>query len=281
MLWLVRAGKRSRTAQAVAAERVVLADMGIVDDPYARGMLAPSMAAALWLAQHGPRRLTEGSVTLAGLAARVRWFDTQVIGAMGDGIDQVVTIGAGYDSRAWRLSRANVRFFELDHAASQADKQQRAPAGGPIYVEADLTSDSAADALHRHGLDSARPALFVVEGVTMYLGEDVVRHQFAELAATTSAGSRLAVDFYPAPRSGTAQNQRQLRLQRLARTGGDEGFRLQLDQADAVALVEACGWHVDDATSLRDAARSFVPSTSGLPVDAVNEHKSLVAARRT
>ena len=54
---------------------------------------------------------------------------------------------------------------------------RRAPGPGPIYVEADLTTQAAAKALGEHGLDLTRPALFVVEGVTMYLSEKVVRHQ--------------------------------------------------------------------------------------------------------
>jgi O-methyltransferase involved in polyketide biosynthesis len=33
----------------------------------------------------------------------VLWFDAQVVAALEAGIEQVVVIGAGYDSRAWRL----------------------------------------------------------------------------------------------------------------------------------------------------------------------------------
>jgi methyltransferase (TIGR00027 family) len=278
---VVGGAKRSRTAQGVAAERALLADMGVLDDPFARGMLTPSMGAILWVVRHWPSRVRARSVTLAALAARVLWFDAQVAKALDAGIEQIAVIGAGYDSRAWRFRRDGVQFFELDHEATQKDKARRAPRPGPTYVEADLTTKGAAEALLEHGLDASRPALFVVEGVKMYLGEDVVRDQLGELGRSSAVGSRLAVDFYPPRDAGTSHDQRQLRLQRLARIGSGEAFRLALDRPQAVALVEATGWDVEEETSMRDAARALVPRESGLPVDAVSEHKALVAGLRS
>lgn len=265
----------------MAAERALLADMGVLDDPFARGMLTPSMGAILWVVQHWPYRVRALSVTLAGLAARVLWFDAQVAEALDAGIEQIAVIGAGYDSRAWRFRRDGVQFFELDHEATQHDKARRAPRLGPTYVEADLTTKGAAEALLEHGLDASRPALFIVEGVTMYLGEEVVRHQLGELGRSSAVGSRLAVDFYPPRDAGTSQDHRQLRLQRLARIGSGEAFRLAVDRPQAVELVEASGWDVNEETSVREAARALVPRECGLPVDAVNEHKALVAGLRS
>jgi methyltransferase (TIGR00027 family) len=255
--------------------------MGVIADPFARGMLVPSMAAIVWVLDHAPHRVRARSVTLAGLGARVLWHDAQVAKALDAGITQIAVIGAGYDSRAWRLRRDGVRFFELDHAATQRDKARRAPGPGPTYVEADLTTQAAAEALLAHGLDASRPALFVVEGVTMYLGEEVVRHQLSELARSSAVGSRLTVDFYPPPDAGTSQHHRQNRLQRLARAGSGETLRLVVDRSQAVELVEASGWDVDEATSALEAARALVPRESGLPVDAVNEHKTAVAGLRS
>jgi methyltransferase (TIGR00027 family) len=264
----------------VAAERALLVDLGVLDDPYARGMLEPSMAAIHSVARRLPRRTWSRAVTFAGLAGRVRWHDAQIAAALDDGIDQVAVIGAGYDSRAWRMARDGVRFFEVDHAATQQDKIDRAPGLGPTYVECDLRTGSAAESLLAAGLDRDRPAVLVVEGVTMYLSEDVVRRQLGELADTSAPASRLTVDFFPPADAGTGRNRRQHRLQQLARGGSGESFRLAVAPADAAALVEDTGWTVVEQTSARDAARALVPDRSGLPVDAVSEHKTAVAARR-
>jgi methyltransferase (TIGR00027 family) len=265
----------------VVAQRAVLTDMGVIADPFARGMLTPSMAAIVRIVRHWPDRVRARSVTLAGFAARVLWFDAQVAKALDAGIKQVAVIGAGYDSRAWRFRRDDVQFFELDHRATQQDKARRAPGPGPTYVEADLTTQSAAEALLEHGIDSSRPALFVIEGVTVYLDEEVVRHQLGELARSSAVGSRLAVNFHPPRDTGTSQHHRQWRLQRLARAGSGETLRLLVDRPQAAELVEASGWDVDEATSLRDAAHALVPQESGLPLDAVNEHGALVAGVRS
>jgi methyltransferase (TIGR00027 family) len=270
--------KRSRTAQGVAAERAVLAQMGVLADPFARGMLTAAMALASALACRS-RLLQERSVTLAGLAARVLWFDARVTDALDAGIEQVAIIGAGYDSRAWRLQRDRVQFFELDSPRTQHDKVRRAPGPGPIYVEADLRSDDAIDALSSEGLQPLRPVLFVVEGVTMYLKEDIVRSQISQMAKSSSAGSRLAVDFLPPALADTATDRRQRRLQRITRAGSGETFRLLVDGPQASDLVASAGWRVNEVTTMREAACALsLPPAVHLRVESVSDRKTLIAA---
>jgi methyltransferase (TIGR00027 family) len=272
---------RSRTAQGVAAERAVLTDMGVLKDPFAAQMLIPSMGVVVALVRRMPYKMRARSVTLAGLAARVLWFDHQVTEAMGASIGQVVVVGAGYDSRAWRFGRAGIHFLELDHSGTQRDKVRRAPEGGPKYIEADLSEQSAADALIAGGLDESQPSLFILEGLSMYLDEAVLRRQLGELGRVGAVGSRLAIDFQPPRDVGTPANRRQLRLQRVARVGSGEGFRLLVDRVEAVDLVRGCGWEVTGVMSMREAARDLVRRDAGLPVDSINENKILVTAVRS
>jgi methyltransferase (TIGR00027 family) len=268
-------------AQGVAAERAVLTDMGVLADPFAAQMLMPSMGAVVSLMRRMPNRMRTRSVTLAGFAARVLWFDHQVMEALEASIEQIVVLGAGYDSRAWRFRRPGVQFFELDHSGTQREKARRAPAGGPKYIESDLNQQGAAEALVAGGLNESRPALFVFEGVSMYLDEAVVRRQLGELGHIGAIGSRVAIDFQPPRDVGTRRNRRQLRLQQIARAGSGEGFRLVIDRVEAVELVQECGWQVTSAISLREAARDLVRRDAGLPLNSINEHKTLVAAVRS
>jgi methyltransferase (TIGR00027 family) len=262
------------------AERALLTEMGVLSDPVARTMVSSPWTAFIWLVQHWPASRKPWSVTRAGLAARVLWHDAQLRSALDAGIGQIAVIGAGYDSRAWRFANDGVQFYELDHGTTQRDKMRRAPAEGPEYVEADLWTRGAAEALLDRGLDGARPALFILEGLTMYLSENVVRRQLGDLAGSSASGSRISLDFSPPPDAGTSRDRRQLSYQRLARTGSGEDLRLVVDRAQAAAIVEGSGWVVTEATSARDAARELVGRESGLPVDAVNEHKSLIAGVR-
>jgi O-methyltransferase involved in polyketide biosynthesis len=113
----------------------------------------------------------------------------------------------------------------------------------------------------------------------MYLTEEVVRRQLAALADGSAPGSRLTTDFYP-PRAETAADRKRLRAQALARAGSGETLRFGVTREQAVALVEACGWKVDEAVSAREAAEALVPRSSGLPVDRVSRSGTFLAASR-
>ena len=124
------------------------------------------------------------------------FFDEAVTSALSVGVQQVVIVGAGYDSRAWRLARPDVLFIEVDHPATQHDKRQRAPHGhAPVYVAADLEADRLSVVLPSVGFDSLKPAVFVVEGLTMYLPEATTKTMLSDLAAVSPPGSQLAINF--------------------------------------------------------------------------------------
>lgn len=192
---MVHPTKPSASAQTVAMCRAVLTSMGVVEDPLARSMLhRPHRVLARCLRIPPLTRLAR-SPTLTFLAARTRFFDEAVESALDSGIEQVAIIGAGYDSRAWRFGRSGVRFFEVDHPATQHDKRRRAPAGGPTFVAADLTTERLTDVLPAAGYDASTMSLFVVEGLTMYLPESTVRTVLTDLATLSPAGSGLAANF--------------------------------------------------------------------------------------
>jgi methyltransferase (TIGR00027 family) len=252
--------------------------MALVDDPYARGMLGPAVAVVYRVARRWPNRIPSLPVTLAGLAGRVLWHDGEVRRAVESGIDQVVVVGAGFDSRAWRLGLDGVVVVEVDHPATQAVKRSRAPSPGPVYVGADLRSTSAVDALRSAGLDLTRPTAYVLEGLTMYLSESDLRGHLTDLAAGSAASSRLTTDFYPPRDTGSSAHRRQDRAQALARSGSGEGLGALLVRERAVDLVADCGWSVDAVSGAQEAARALLPDRCGLPLGAVNDGKTLLAA---
>src|SRR5439155_14856019 len=110
-------GGPSQTARRVAAHRLdftrVRADYG---DPAADEALAVDVAAGH---QAPANRMHDY------LAARTAFFDRAVTGALGRGVAQVVVGAAGYDGRAFRYAKPGVRWFEVDHPATQRDKLER------------------------------------------------------------------------------------------------------------------------------------------------------------
>jgi methyltransferase (TIGR00027 family) len=101
---------------------------------------------------------------------------------------QVVILGAGLDMRAFRLAREGVRFFEVDHPASQADKLARIakvgadPSARATHVRCDFEVESFVDKLVQAGFDAAAPAVFLWEGVTPYLPEAAIRATLRAIA---------------------------------------------------------------------------------------------------
>ena len=265
---------RSHTAQYVALVRATLTDKGAIDDPFAHGMLTPLMRlAAAVLPRLGGYT---NSAFYAALVGRTLAFDDAVLQAMDGGITQVVTIGAGYDSRAWRMARLRVTFFEVDHPATQADKRRRCPPDGPRFVSLDLTRDTLVDALARARFDWDAPAVFVIEGVTMYLERDDVAALLRGLADASAPGSRLAVNFVGRRSRTTAPNRyMQIALSALGRFHG-EPYRSASLIDEPAAFVAAAGWQQVEAVSLRDRARRA--NTASLDVAGINAEARVITA---
>jgi methyltransferase (TIGR00027 family) len=140
--------------------------------------------------------------TVRMMNVRTRFIDEALQRAIAAGATQVVILGAGFDTHAYRFQEllADARVFEVDRPAMQALKKERVNAalGGPpanlTYVPIDFQHESLRDVLQRHGYDPAQRTFFILEGVTMYLTEDAVRSTL-RLVAAHPAGSSIVFDF--------------------------------------------------------------------------------------
>src|SRR5689334_22447534 len=136
------------------------------------------------------------------LALRVAYLD-RLVGMAVDRLNvrQVVILGAGYDTRAARLPRAGVRYFEVDHPATQAAKRASLTrvAGYPLdaaaYVACDFEREDPIERLAAGGFRLAGPALVSCAGVVPSLTEAAVRAPASGLAAGLDPRSLLAFDF--------------------------------------------------------------------------------------
>jgi methyltransferase (TIGR00027 family) len=236
----VREGTASRTARGVAALRLeydrVATDYG---DAAADEALSRDVADGL-IPQRTPMR--------EYLRARTAFFDRVVVNALERGVTQVVIGGAGYDGRAFRYARPGVRWFEVDHPATQADKRARVTrlgldAAHIAFVTADFTADPVAGPLRDAGLDPASRALFLFEGVAVYLDRPVIERVLAEFRAATTADSLLAISMS----TGTGNAAARARFQaRVAAIG--EPARTVLAAGEAAALLAAAGWELREAS---------------------------------
>jgi methyltransferase (TIGR00027 family) len=228
-------GGPSQTARRVAAHRLdftrVPADYG---DPAADEALAVDVAAGR---QAPANRMHDY------LAARTAFFDRAVTGALGRSVAQVVVGAAGYDGRAFRYAKPGVRWFEVDHPATQRDKLRRLErlgidASHVRFVEADFTRDPVAGRLRAAGLDPDAPSLFLLEGVAVYLEPAVLEDVLGQFRQVAAPGSSLAISVsLSRPRGDSARARFQATVAALG-----EPARSTFEAAEAEALLARTGW---------------------------------------
>ena len=198
------------------------------------------------------------------LAVRTAFFDRETLDAVRGGVQQVVIVGAGYDGRALRFASPDVRWFEIDHPATQEDKRARltaigAPSGQTAFVAVDLVDDDLVAALRAAGHDPARPSLFVVEGLLGYLPRPVTSALLASLHELAGHGSRLAVAFPTAlPEAAPARERLRRRLRGLLVAALGEPWLTRFNPDEPEQLLTRAGWAVavNDGKAVRYQGRN-------------------------
>lgn len=133
-------------------------------------------------------------------SARQTFFDSAVERNRA-AVTQLVVLGAGFDTRVYRLpGDMPIRAFEVDRPQTQARKrtlltQAGVDAAGVTFVAADFERDDWLAKLSAAGFDTGAPALFLWEGVTMYLDRAAVAATLRNIAGT-AAGSMVVFDYF-------------------------------------------------------------------------------------
>lgn len=208
----------SKTAIYVAAGRAVgarepdpaarnpdyLAEQ-LLGDPAALGVDHPAVR-ALSLDYDEAMQDPEVIGIVRAMIVRTRFIDAALERAIAGGATQVVILGAGFDSHAYRYRDLlkGVRVFEVDRPVTQTLKRRRVTdvLGGPpdnlTYVPIDFQHEDLRAVLSRHGHDPTQRTFFILEGVTMYVREESVRSTLSFVAAHPP-GSGIVFDFVSRP----------------------------------------------------------------------------------
>ena len=181
----------------------------IVSDEFAPVFLsAPSRAVLRTLSVSGPALRAAERMSLAGLATsglcRSRFIDEQFLAALPD-VEQVMILGAGYDTRAYRFATeiGPRPVYEVDlpplsrrKAAVVAGRKDLFGHASIHRVEIDFREQSLPERLAGSGFLPGAPTFVAWEGVSMYLTRDAVDGTLAALASVCGPGSVLAMDFW-------------------------------------------------------------------------------------
>ncbi len=134
---------------------------------------------------------------------RTRFIDETLMKAVKAGARQIVILGAGFDSRAYRMrgELAGTRIIEVDYGPTQEYKKQRVReilGGFPsnvVFAPIDFTKDKLAVVLHKAGYRDNVRAFVIWEGVSFYIPGEAVRITVRTLASLSAPGSSMVADF--------------------------------------------------------------------------------------
>ena len=265
-------GQPSRTARVAAAHRAahqILERGRIFKDPLALRILGEDAEAVVHEAEADPskRRLR------LFIAVRTRFAEDALALAIESGVRQVVVLGAGLDTFAYRNPFGDrLRIFEVDHPATQAWKRQRlADAAIPLpdsltYAPVDFDHDTLSAGLLAAGFDATQQTFFTWLGVVPYLAEEAV---WAALAFITSLpnGAHVVFDYSDPPDllSPEARRLHDRRARHVEALG--ESFLTHFEAEKLQARLIALGFsEVEDLGPPQISAR-FFPNRSGAPLD--------------
>jgi len=180
----------SHTSLLTAAARAAESARGerLFADPFAAALAGRGGESLL--AEVGPE------TAVPSIAIRTRFFDDAVRASVARGVRQIVLLGAGLDTRAYRLDLPRaVRWFEVDRGPVLDHKRAVLAAAQPTVQRAEVPGDACAPeafaALHAAGLARDAPALWVAEGLLCFLSPDEVRALFAHVRESSPAGEVL------------------------------------------------------------------------------------------
>jgi methyltransferase (TIGR00027 family) len=204
----------SRTAQFVALFRALEtlrpADRRLFEDRLACELLDPELREVADRAAADQAGYEEVVARIddinpggrAWVVVRTKLIDDALRAALARGLDQVLLLGAGFDSRAHRIDGVDaVDVFEVDHPATQTVKRERVKAslggepGNVSYVPVDFDSQDPASELDAAGFRTGVRTFFLLEGVTSYLTEDAVDETVRFVGSAGGAGSEFAFTY--------------------------------------------------------------------------------------
>ena len=188
----MREGRASSTAEQNALfrslESALPASRRLFDDPLARNFLTwPLSLVARLVVVPGLREMVPWLIdnrwpgVRSSVVARTRLIDDVMATSLGGHIDQLVILGAGFDSRAYRLPCLDgATVFEVDHPDTQTAKRKVLERILPVppkhvrFVATDFDQQNLESVMGAAGYRESALTFILWEGVTNYLTETAV-----------------------------------------------------------------------------------------------------------
>ncbi|MGA7631025.1 MAG: SAM-dependent methyltransferase [Terriglobales bacterium] len=261
-------GQASRTALAAAAHRAahqILEHGRVFADPLALRILGETAERVV----HGARENPSSRRMRIFIAVRTRFAEDALAAAVERGVSQVVVLGAGLDTLAYRSPwQDRVRIFEVDHPATQAWKRQRLEdAAIPIpssltFAPIDFEHQTLAEGLAAAGFDLAQQTFFTWLGVVPYLTEEAIWSTLGFIANLPN-GAHVVFDYGNPPVSLPPEMRlsHERRASRVAELG--EAFLNYFETDNLCGKLRTLGFSEVEDLGPREIAARYIPNRAG------------------
>jgi methyltransferase (TIGR00027 family) len=191
-----------------ATENLLPEDKRLFEDPYSEKLLPPIYKFFVDI-MRAPKiwkflvNITEKSTpgVIGGIICRTCYIDEVLINAVKEGVETVVNLGAGADSRAFRIPGIeSIPYFELDHPEvlkfkrSIINKKLGGLPSNLSLVPIDFNSQELGEELKKAGYSLSSTTLFIWEGVTQYISKEAIDNTL-QYVAQASTGSKIVFTY--------------------------------------------------------------------------------------
>lgn len=187
-----------RTAIVMAAKRAIENERvdRLFNDPFA-AKLAGDDAIQQQLDYHQTQE-ARNQLKMQFVAIRTRYFDDFIVNSL-PSIRQIVILGSGLDTRAYRLPvQPSTTLYEIDLPEIINYKSNVLASYQPKCnyhaISADVRSHEWHQLLLMHGHQSSLPTIWLLEGLLMYLSESHVHQLLNEIKSLSASNSRIGAD---------------------------------------------------------------------------------------
>jgi len=259
----MRKEQSSATAEGMALVRAIEAqrpeDRRICYDPIACSLINPvAVFLSKLVIRSGIHDLLGTPGTMTYILARERYIDDFLNASLIEGFDQIVILGAGFDTRAYRIPKIEkTHVFEVDHPDTQAVKLERlTKIFNPLpkhitFVPVDFNTQMLGERLQGSGYNESDKTLFILQGVTMYLTPEGVDTTLAFIANHSKPGSAVIFDYFYSETLREMKNTRWL-------TGMiGERYFFGIDQGKLEEFLTSRGFHDVRCVDTEDLKRFY------------------------
>lgn len=199
--------------------------------------------------------------------ARKRWIEVLARQTLARGVTQLVVLGAGFDTLAWRLHRElpGLRCFELDHPATQTAKRRAMrPAAHLTYLPIDFATTTPAAALWAcPAFSQNEPTLIIAEGLLMYFPAWRVTALLSELAGLTRPPVEMLFSYMAQSADGSIAFRGAHPAVGWWLRWRQEPFQWGLPSADLPQFLRRCRWRLT-AMADHDVLQTLILAPLGL-----------------